>query len=766
MTTNDTLRVTDSRTGRSYELPIVDGAIRAIDLRQIKTSDDDFGLLSYDPAFQNTASCRSAITFIDGDKGILRYRGYPIEELASRASFLDVAWLLLRGEMPDKDESAGWAHQISHHTYVHENVKKFIDGFHHDAHPMGILVSTLAALSTFYPEASAVHDRANQDEQVVRLIAKMPTLAAFAYRHARGLPYAYPDDDLSYAGNFLNMMARMTEPKYEPNPILEHALDVLFILHADHEQNCSTNAMRSVSSSQVDPYSAAAAAAAALYGPLHGGANEQVLKMLREIGSVENVPAYINRVKSGELRLMGFGHRVYKNYDPRATIIKGVADQVFEVTGRNPLLDIALELERIALEDEYFISHKLYPNVDFYSGIIYQAMGFPVAMFPVLFAIGRMPGWLAHWQEGSTDKEQKIARPRQIYVGETMRHLNGEDGEGGAGRLTTAGWLDLPPGSAFGLANLPYGVFSDGDGDGARVGVRIGDSVLDLARALGDDVFGEPSLNAFMAQGRARWTEVRARITELLTAGQHHGTAEAALRPLSAVRLHLPFTPGDYVDFFGNEYHAANAGRIFRPDGEPLTPNWKHMPIGYHGRSGTIVPSGTPVRRPCGQRRGAARPDVRAVPAARFRGRGRLRGRRRLVRAGAGERLRRARVRRVPAQRLVLPRPAGLGVPAARPVPGQVVRHVGLAVGGPARRAGTRQGHPAAAGPGAAALPGRRRPVGPGPRARGAAERAAGGAPAVRHHLLDGRADAGPHDRERRVRPHRRPVRLGHGQRP
>src|SRR6266566_3310987 len=396
MTTNDTLRVTDSRTGRSYELPIVDGAIRAIDLRQIKTSDDDFGLLSYDPAFQNTASCRSAITFIDGDKGILRYRGYPIEELASRASFLDVAWLLLRGEMPDKDESAGWAHQISHHTYVHENVKKFIDGFHHDAHPMGILVSTLAALSTFYPEASAVHDRANQDQQVVRLIAKMPTLAAFAYRHARGLPYAYPDDDLSYAGNFLNMM-------------------------------------RSVASSQVDPYSAAAAAAAALYGPLHGGANEQVLKMLREIGSVGNVPAYINRVKNGELRLMGFGHRVYKNYDPRATIIKGVADEVFEVTGRNPLLDIALELERIALEDDYFVSHKLYPNVDFYSGIIYQAMGFPVAMFPVLFAIGRMPGWLAHWQEGSTDKEQKIARPRQIYVGETIRHLNGDDGEGEGG---------------------------------------------------------------------------------------------------------------------------------------------------------------------------------------------------------------------------------------------------------------------------------------------------------------------------------------------
>ena len=357
MTTNDTLRVTDSRTGRSYELPIVDGAIRAMDLRQIKTSEDDFGLLAYDPAFQNTASCRSAITFIDGDKGILRYRGYPIEELAQRASFLDVAWLLLNGDLPDKKESAAWSHEISHHTFVHENVKKFIDGFHHDAHPMGILVSTLAALSTFYPEAKAVHDKDVQHKQVVRLIAKMPTLAAFAYRHARGLPYAYPDDELSYAGNFLNMMDRMTEPKYSPDPILEHALDVLFILHADHEQNCSTNAMRSVASSQTDPYSAAAAAAAALYGPLHGGANEQVLNMLREIGSVDNVPAYITRVKNGELRLMGFGHRVYKNFDPRATIIKGVADEVFEVTGRNPLLDIALELERIALDDDYFISH-------------------------------------------------------------------------------------------------------------------------------------------------------------------------------------------------------------------------------------------------------------------------------------------------------------------------------------------------------------------------------------------------------------------------
>jgi citrate synthase len=417
MTTNDTLRVTDSRTGRSYELPIVDGAIRAMDLRQIKTSDDDFGLLAYDPAFQNTASCRSAITFIDGDKGILRYRGYPIEELADRASFLDVAWLLLRGELPDKDESAGWAHQISHHTYVHENVKKFIDGFHHDAHPMGILVSTLAALSTFYPEANAVRDKANQDQQVVRLIAKMPTLAAFAYRHARGLPYAYPDDDLSYAGNFLNMMARMTEPRYEPNPVLEHALDVLVILHADHEQNCSTNAMRAVGSSRVDPYSAAAAAVAALYGPLHGGANEQVLRMLREIGTVDNIRSYVDRVKKGEFRLMGFGHRVYKNYDPRAKMVRKIAEDVFAVTGLNPLLDVAVELERIALQDDYFIAKKLYPNVDFYTGIIYQAMGFPVEMFPVLFAIGRMPGWLAQWQEGLLDPEQRIARPRQVYIG-------------------------------------------------------------------------------------------------------------------------------------------------------------------------------------------------------------------------------------------------------------------------------------------------------------------------------------------------------------
>jgi citrate synthase len=422
MATSRVLQITDSQAGLSYEIPVVDGTIRAIDLRQIKVSDDDFGLLSYDPAFQNTASCRSAVTYIDGDRGILRYRGYPIEELAGQSSFLDVAYLLLHGELPGKDESAAWADEITHHTFVHENVKRFIDGFHQDAHPMGILVSTIAALSTFYPEAKAVSDQTRQHEQIVRLIAKMPTLAAFAYRHAMGLPYAYPDNGLSYAGNFLDMMRKMSEPRYTPDPVLEHALDVLFVLHADHEQNCSTSTMRVVGSSQVDPYSAAAAAA--LFGPLHGGANEQVLRMLREIGSVNNIRAYIERVKRGDLRLMGFGHRVYKNFDPRATIIKEVADQVFEVTGRNPMLDIALELERIALADDYFIRRKLYPNVDFYSGIMYQAMGFPVAMFPVLFAIGRMPGWLAQWQEGTTDPEQKISRPRQIYVGKGLRHLD------------------------------------------------------------------------------------------------------------------------------------------------------------------------------------------------------------------------------------------------------------------------------------------------------------------------------------------------------
>ncbi len=417
------LHVTDDRTGRTYDIPIEDGAIRAINLRQIKVSPDDFGLLSYDPAFLNTASCRSTITYIDGDKGILRYRGYPIEELADHASFLQVAFLILNGELPDKAELEAWTEQVTHHTFVHENIKKFIDGFHYDAHPMGILVSTVAALSTFYRESKGIFDQDKRKLQIVRLIAKMPTIAAFAYRHATGLPYAYPDNELSYAGNFLSMMKKTTEWSYRPDPVLEHALDVLFILHADHEQNCSANAMRAVGSSHADPYMSTAAAAAALYGPLHGGANEQVLNMLQDIGSIDNIPDYIARVKKGELLLMGFGHRVYKNFDPRAKIIKKVADDVFKVTGRNPLLDIALELERIALEDEYFVSRKLYPNVDFYSGIIYQAMGFPVEMFPMLFAIGRTAGWLAQWEEGILDAEQKIARPRQLYVGEWLRHL-------------------------------------------------------------------------------------------------------------------------------------------------------------------------------------------------------------------------------------------------------------------------------------------------------------------------------------------------------
>jgi citrate synthase len=418
-----TLTVTDSRTGQSYQLPIHHGAIRAADLAQIRTGPDDPGLLAYDPGFLNTANCESAITYIDGDRGILRYRGYPIEELAERSTFLEVAYLLLHGELARPDQLAGWVDEITHHTFVHENVKKFIDGFHHDAHPMGIMVSTVAALSTFYPEAKDFLDGVSRHRQIVRLIAKMPTLAAFAYRHAMGLPYAYPDNELSFAGNFLSMMRKTTELRYTPPPALERALDVLLILHADHEQNCSTTTMRTVGSAHADPYSAAAAATAALYGPLHGGANEQVLRMLTTIGSVENIPDYIARVKQGEFRLMGFGHRVYKNFDPRARIIKRVADEVFEVTGRNRLLDIALELERIALEDEYFIRHKLYPNVDFYSGIIYQAMGFPVEMFPVLFAIGRTPGWLAQWEEGLLDPAQKIARPRQIYIGPSTRQL-------------------------------------------------------------------------------------------------------------------------------------------------------------------------------------------------------------------------------------------------------------------------------------------------------------------------------------------------------
>jgi len=421
--TETALSIVDRRTGRTYELPIRDGAISAADLRQIKTGADDFGLMAYDPAFLNTASCRSTITFIDGDRGILRYRGYPIEELAEQKAFLEVAYLVLNGELPDVRQGSAWEAEITNHTFIHENVRKLIDGFHHDAHPMGILVSAMAALSTFYPEAKELSSEANRHLQIVRLIAKMPTLAAFAFRHAMGLPYAYPDDELSYAGNFLSMMRKTAEPRYRPEPALEHALDVLFTLHADHEQNCSTHTMRTVGSSHADPYSAAAAAAAALYGPLHGGANEQVLRMLTEVGSVRAVPAYLERVRKGEIKLMGFGHRVYKNFDPRARIIKRVAEEVFAVTGRNPLLDVAVELERIALEDEYFISHKLYPNVDFYSGVIYQAMGFPVAMFPVLFAIGRTPGWLAQWQEALLDPEQKITRPRQLYVGAAERHL-------------------------------------------------------------------------------------------------------------------------------------------------------------------------------------------------------------------------------------------------------------------------------------------------------------------------------------------------------
>jgi citrate synthase len=418
----DQLTIRDDRTGKTYVLPIEDGAIRATDLQKIKTSAGD-GLVTYDPGFMATAAVRSAITYIDGDAGILRYRGYPIEEVADKCGFLEVAYLLLEGELPSVQELAAWQEDITHHTFIHENIKKFIDGFRHDAHPMGILMSTVAALSTFYPEAKRITDAEARRKQVVRLIAKLPTIAAFAYRHAVGLPYSYPDNDLSYAGNFLNMMWKTTELKYTPDPVLERALEVLFILHADHEQNCSTSTVRVVGSSRVDPYSAVAAGVGALYGPLHGGANEQVLRMLEEIGSVDRVPEHIERVRKGELRLMGFGHRVYKSYDPRARLIKRVADQVFAVTGRNRLLDIALELERIALEDDYFTSHKLYPNVDFYSGIIYQAMGFPVDMFPVLFAIGRMPGWLAQWEEGLLDPDQKIARPRQLYTGPDERHL-------------------------------------------------------------------------------------------------------------------------------------------------------------------------------------------------------------------------------------------------------------------------------------------------------------------------------------------------------
>jgi len=420
-TSRETLSITDNRTGKQYELPIKNGTIRALDLRQIKTDGSDFGLMSYDPAFNNTALCQSRVTFIDGDAGILRYRGYPIEELAEKSNYLETAYLILRGELPTRGQLEEWSYHITHHTFIHESIKKFLDGFHYDAHPMGMMISTMAALSTFYPDAKEIFNQESRLKQTWRLIGKMPTLAAFAYRHSLGMPYAYPDNELSYTGNFLNMLFKTTELKYRPNPTLEHALDVLFILHADHEQNCSATAMRNVGSSHVDPYSATAAATAALYGPLHGGANEQVLRMLIEIGSVARVPEYIKRVKAGETKLMGFGHRIYKNYDPRARIIKRAADAVFEVMGRNPLLDIALECERIALEDDYFVRRRLYPNVDFYTGLIYQSMGFPVTMFPVLFAIPRTSGWIAQWEEMLLDTEQKIARPRQVYLGPEQR---------------------------------------------------------------------------------------------------------------------------------------------------------------------------------------------------------------------------------------------------------------------------------------------------------------------------------------------------------
>ncbi|MEM7136201.1 MAG: citrate synthase [Myxococcota bacterium] len=417
----DSLTIKDNRTGETYELPITHGTIRAMDLRQIKVSDDDFGMMSYDPAYKNTASTTSRITFIDGEKGILRYRGYPIEQLAEHGTFLEVANLLLTGELPTQLELDPFEHEITHHTLVHENIREFIDSFRYDAHPMGILCSTVAALSTFYPDAKDLSDPTTRRLQMHRIIAKMPTIAAYAYRHRRGLPYVYPDNDLSYPGNFLNMLFKMTELKYSPNPVIERALDVLLILHADHEQNCSASAMRAVGSSHVDPYSALSAACAALYGPLHGGANEAVVRMLTEIGSVDAIPAFVKRAKGGEERLMGFGHRVYKNYDPRAKVIKKLAYEVFEEMGKNPLIDIAVELERIALEDPYFVERRLYPNVDFYSGLIYESMGLPVDLFPVLFAIGRTPGWLAQWEEMLTDPEQKIARPRQVYLGEGER---------------------------------------------------------------------------------------------------------------------------------------------------------------------------------------------------------------------------------------------------------------------------------------------------------------------------------------------------------
>jgi citrate synthase len=420
-TATDTLTVTDNRTGRTYEVPIENGTIRAMALRDIKVDEDDFGLMAYDPAFTNTASTRSAVTYIDGDAGILEYRGYPIEQLAERSSYLEVAYLLIFGELPTKAQLDDWVHEITIHTFVHENIKDFMSGFRYDAHPMGMLLASVGALSTFYPDGADIQDPKSREIQTIRLIAKLPTLAAFAYRHALGKPYVYPVNDLSYAGNFLSMMFKMTELRYEPDPRLERALDVLFILHADHEQNASTSAVRAVGSTQVDPYSSVAAGVAALYGPLHGGANEAVLRMLHRIERKENVPDFIAGVKGGDERLMGFGHRVYKNYDPRAKVIKGAVDDVFEVTGKSPLLDIATELERIALEDDYFVSRKLYPNVDFYSGLMYEALGLPMEMFPVMFAIGRTSGWIAQWLELVGDKEQKIARPRQIYTGARTR---------------------------------------------------------------------------------------------------------------------------------------------------------------------------------------------------------------------------------------------------------------------------------------------------------------------------------------------------------
>ena len=419
----DTVTIIDNRTGQSYTLPVENGTIRAMDLRKIKTGPEDFGLMTYDPAFMNTASCRSAITFIDGDKGILRYRGYPIDVLAEHCTYLEVAYLLLFGELPNANQLKSWVNDITHHTMLHESTKKFMEGFHDNAHPMAMLVSTVAALSTVYPEAKNVHDPATRLLQIKRLIGKMPSIAAMSYRHSVGFPYVYPDNDLTYPENFMNMLWKMVEPKYVANPVIARALDILFILHADHEQNCSTNAMRAVGSSLSDPYLATAAAAAALSGPLHGGANEEVLRMLDEIGSKNNISAYIKKIKEGKGRLMGFGHRVYKNYDPRAKIIKWAADRLFEVTGRNAKLEIALELERIALEDEYFVQRKLYPNVDFYSGIMYQAMGFNPEMFTVLFAIPRAIGWLAQWQEMLTDPEQKIARPRQVWIGRNTREF-------------------------------------------------------------------------------------------------------------------------------------------------------------------------------------------------------------------------------------------------------------------------------------------------------------------------------------------------------